>query len=66
MKLLSKKQVLDLVPYSDSHLSRLEKKGLFPKRVKDTRFAEQQPTYAKAFWVEDEILDWIKERIAER
>ena len=66
MKLLSKKQLLELVPYSDSHLSRLEKQGLFPKRIKDTRFAEKAPSYAKAFWVEHEVLDWIQARMDER
>ncbi len=66
MKLLSKRQLLELIPYSDSHIQRLEKQGLFPKRVKDTRFAEKQPSYSKAFWVEQEVLDWIQARMDER
>ncbi len=66
MKLLSKKQLLEMVPYSDSHLSRLEKQGLFPKRIKESRFAEKAPSYAKAFWVEQEVLDWIHDRMDDR
>ncbi len=66
MKLLSKKQLLEMVPYSDSHIQRLEKQGLFPKRIKDTRFAEKAPSYAKAFWVEQEVLDWIQALMDER
>jgi len=66
MKLLSKKQLLEMIPYSDSHIRRLEQAGLFPKRVQDTRFAEKAPSYAKVFWVEQEVLDWIQDRIDDR
>lgn len=34
LRLLSKKQVRDLVLYSYAHIDRLEKAGLFPTRVR--------------------------------
>ena len=34
LRLLSKKQVRELVLYSYAHIDRLEKAGLFPKRVR--------------------------------
>jgi prophage regulatory protein len=33
MRILSKRQVKELVLYSPQHIARLEKAGLFPKRV---------------------------------
>ncbi len=33
MKMLSKRQLKELVLYSPQHIARLEKAGLFPKRV---------------------------------
>ncbi len=57
MRLLSKRQVLDLVPYSPQHIQRLEDAGLFPKRMKLGNGGRN----AKAFWVEQEILDWIQD-----
>ncbi|MBS8271732.1 transcriptional regulator, partial [Halomonas litopenaei] len=33
MRILSKRQVKELVLYSPQHTARLEKAGLFPKRV---------------------------------
>jgi predicted DNA-binding transcriptional regulator AlpA len=32
--IISRKRVLERVPYSAAHLARLEKAGLFPRRVK--------------------------------
>jgi prophage regulatory protein len=58
MRLLSKRQVREIVLYSPQHISRLEQAGKFPKRV--------QLGPARVGWVEDEVLDWLKERIAER
>jgi len=34
MKLLSKKQVRELVLYSPQHVARLEAAGLFPRRIR--------------------------------
>ena len=60
MRLLSKAQVLDLVPYSYTHIARLEEDGRFPKRVKHLGYARKNTDYCKAFWVEQEVLDWIQ------
>ncbi len=58
MRLLSRKQVRDLVLYSPQHIARLEAAGKFPKRV--------QLGQCRVGWVEQEIQDWINVRIAER
>lgn len=56
MRFLSKRQVLDLVPYSPQHIQRLEDAGTFPKRIKLGNGGRN----AKAFWVEQEVLDWMQ------
>ena len=58
MKLLSKKAVRERVLFSYAHIARLEAAGKFPKRV---RIGEN-----RVGWLESEIEDWIKARIAER
>jgi prophage regulatory protein len=58
MKLLSKKAVRERVCYSPQHTARLEKAGKFPKRV---RLGQGRVGY-----VEEEIDQWILDRIAER
>ena len=58
MRILSKRQVKELVLYSPQHIARLEKAGLFPKRV------PLGPN--RVGWVESEVLDWLQERLAER
>lgn len=58
MKLLSKRQVKELVLYSFAHIDRLEKAGKFPKRV------TLGPN--RVGWIEQEILDWIKRLVEER
>ncbi len=55
MKMLSKRQVTELVLYSPQHIARLEAAGGFPLRVKLGR--------NRVGWVEDEVLDWIQQRI---
>ena len=57
-KLISKKAVRERVLYSYAHIARLEKAGKFPKRVR------LGP--CRVGWVESEVEDWIKARIAER
>ena len=58
MKLLSKRQVTEMVLYSPQHIARLEAANQFPKRVRlgDCRVG----------WVEQEILDWLQTRIDAR
>lgn len=58
MKFLSKKQVREKVLYSFAHIARLEAAGKFPKRV--------QLGPGRVGWVEEEIEEWMRERIAKR
>lgn len=58
MRILSKRQLKELVLYSPQHVSRLEAAGLFPKRV--------QIGPCRVGWVEEEVLDWLQERIKRR
>lgn len=58
VRILSKRQVKELVLYSPQHIARLEKAGQFPKRV--------QLGPSRVGWVEDEVLDWLQERLEAR
>ena len=58
MKMLSKRQVKELVLYSPQHIARLEAAGEFPKRV--------QLGQNRVGWIEDEVLDWLQSRINAR
>ena len=58
MKLLSKKQVREIVLYSPQHIDRLEKEGKFPVRV---RLGQM-----RVGWVEAEVLEWLQARIDAR
>lgn len=55
MRLLSKRQVKELVLYSPQHVARLEAAGQFPKRV--------QLGVNRVGWVEEEVLAWLQSRI---
>ena len=61
MKLLSKRQLKEVVLYSPQHIQRLEDAGRFPKRV---RLGDGPRS--RVGWVEQEVLDWLRERIAHR
>jgi len=58
MRLLSKRQLKEMVLYSPQHIARLEKAGKFPKRV--------QIGPNRVGWVEDEVLDWLQSRLDSR
>lgn len=58
MKIISKRQLKELVLYSPQHIARLEKAGKFPKRV------TLGPN--RVGWVEEEVLDWLQERLNRR
>jgi prophage regulatory protein len=58
MRILSKRQLREVVLYSPQHVARLEKAGQFPKRV--------QLGPNRVGWVEEEILDWLQQRINRR
>jgi prophage regulatory protein len=51
-------QVREVVPYSASHLWRLERAGQFPKRVRlgGNRVA----------WVQSEVSAWVESKLASR
>lgn len=55
MRILSKRQLKELVLYSPQHVARLEKVGKFPKRV--------QLGPNRVGWVEGEVLDWLQSRL---
>ena len=58
MRILSKRQLKELVLYSPQHVARLEAAGQFPKRVR--------LGVNRVGWVESEVLDWLQERIDRR
>ena len=58
MKLLSKRQLKELVLYSPQHIARLEAAGQFPKRVKLGN--------CRVGWIESEVLDWLQQKIDAR
>ncbi len=53
-RVITLKQVRELVPYSAVHLARLEKRGLFPRRI--------QLSSHRVGWSLNEILEWIEEK----
>ena len=58
MRILSKKQLKELVLYSPQHIARMEKAGKFPKRI--------QLGPNRVGWVEDEVLNWLQPRLEHR
>ncbi len=58
MRMISKRQLKELVLYSPQHIARLEKAGKFPMRV--------QLGPNRVGWVESEVLDWLQKRLDER
>ncbi len=57
MRLLSKTQVLELVPVSAATNQRWEEASLFPKRF----YIGGNGTWKKAFWREDDVMAFIEE-----
>lgn len=58
MRILDWKRLREKVPLSRMHVGRLEAAGKFPKRV---RYSQN-----RVGWIEEEIDDWIAERINQR
>ena len=58
MRILSKRQLKELVLYSPQHVARLEKAGEFPKRI--------QLGPNRVGWVEAEVLEWLQARLDDR
>lgn len=46
------------VPYSDTHLERLERKDQFPRHI--------QLSANRVGWLESEVNEWLRDRIAAR
>ena len=58
MRILSKRQLKELVLYSSQHVARLEKAGEFPKRI--------QLGPNRVGWLEAEVLEWLQTRLDKR
>ncbi len=58
MRILSKRQLKELVLYSPQHIARLEKAKQFPQRI------ILGPN--RVGWVEQEVLDWLQDRLDRR
>jgi prophage regulatory protein len=58
MRMLSKRQLREMVLYSPQHIARLEAAGTFPKRV--------QLGQCRVGWIEQDVLDWLAGRIKRR
>ena len=58
MRIISKRQLKELVLYSPQHVARLEKAGQFPKRL---RLGQN-----RVAWLLSEVEAWIEERLAKR
>jgi prophage regulatory protein len=58
MRVLTKDELRDRVPFSDVHIARLEGRGLFPRRI---RLGAN-----RVGWLEHEIDEWLAARAAER
>ena len=58
MRIISKRELREIVLYSPQHIARLEKAGSFPKRVKLGR--------NRVGWIYREVMEWLQERIARR
>ncbi len=54
LNIITQKQLLGLIPLTAQHILRMEKAGLFPKRIKLGK--------TKVGWFLFEIEEWIKKR----
>jgi prophage regulatory protein len=59
--LIGKKELRQLILYSSAHVSRMEKDGRFPKRLR----LGSGPR-ARVGWLRQEVEGWIDDRLAER
>lgn len=61
MRILSKRQLKELVLYSPQHIQRLEHAGSFPRRLR----LGNGPR-CRVGWIEEEVLAWLDQRIRQR
>lgn len=57
-RLITRRQLREMIPYTSQHILRLEKKGNFPRRI--------QVGANRVAWLLHEIEAWIAARVAER
>ncbi len=57
-RLITKRELRLIVPYTPQHILRLEKDGKFPRRV--------QVGPNRVAWLESEVEAWVAARVAER
>jgi prophage regulatory protein len=58
---MSKGQVSERIALSKTQIDRLEHEGKFPKRLRLGNY----PT-SRVVWLEEEVLEWMRERLAKR
>lgn len=58
LRLITKAELRRIVPYTPQHILRLEKRGLFPRRL--------QIGANRVGWLLSEVEEWLAVRIAER
>jgi len=58
LRIITKEELREMVPYTSQHIQRLENEGKFPRRVKlgDNRVG----------WVLSEVEEWLEVRMAAR
>jgi prophage regulatory protein len=57
-RLITKRELCQIVPYTPQHVLRLEKKGKFPRRI--------QVGPNRVAWLLSEVEAWVSDRVAER
>jgi prophage regulatory protein len=57
-RLITKRELCKMVPYTPQHILRLEKRGKFPRRI--------QVGPNRVAWLLSEVEAWISDRVAER
>lgn len=58
MRFISKKQVKDLIGLGFTQIDRLEAEDKLPKRIRLTE--------GRVVWIEEQILEWMRQRVAAR
>jgi prophage regulatory protein len=58
MRIIRRHELTDKVGYCPAHIYRLERQGLFPRRIRLGRRA--------VGWVEEEVESWLRERVDAR
>lgn len=58
IRLITRAELRSIVPYTPQHILRLEKRGLFPRRV--------QVGANRVAWLLSEVEEWVAARVAER